>query len=119
MTTETTGVAGLADLLDGDGPLISLAAAARLLPGRGANHPSPSCMSRWIGRGVRGVDGQVHRLQAVRVGAYWRTTAAAVRRFVAATSRPAGASPEAELRTPAERSRASARAAAELAAMGI
>jgi hypothetical protein len=106
------------DLFGGhDGPLLSLAEAGRLLPGRGVDHPTPSCLSRWIQRGVVGADGRRHKLEAVRVGSLWRTTAAAVRRFVAATTAPAGAA--AEPRSPGERRKASERAAAELARMGV
>ena len=113
------------DLLDGaDGELISRAKAARTLPGRGANNPSPSCMGRWIKHGVTGVDGKRHRLEAVQVGSYWKTTAAAVRRFVRATSglpsatdSPARAA--SEPRSPAEGRRGSDTAAAELEAMGV
>jgi hypothetical protein len=57
--------------------LISLAQAARLLPpGRNGKTTHISTLMRWINPGVRGV-----RLEAVRLGGRWLTSAAALQRF--------------------------------------
>jgi hypothetical protein len=63
-------------------PLISMSRAAALIPpyrpGRGT---SPSTIWRWITRGVALPDGTRLRLEAVRCGSRWLTSAAAIELF--------------------------------------
>jgi hypothetical protein len=57
--------------------LISLVQAARLIPpGRNGKATHISTLMRWINPGARGV-----RLEAVRLGGRWLTSAAALQRF--------------------------------------
>jgi hypothetical protein len=57
--------------------LICLAQAAKLLPpGRRGKATHVSTLMRWINPGARGV-----RLEAVRLGGRWLTSAAALQRF--------------------------------------
>ena len=100
--------------------IISLAAAARMLPpGRRGRPVTLSCILRWILDGVRLKSGQIVRLEAVRLGGRWITSTEALQRFAA------GQTPEPEdlarplPLTPSARHRASARAAAELNKVGI
>jgi len=64
-------------------PQIKLTAAARLVRhGRAIN---VAALRRWIDRGVRAPNGGRVRLEAIRAAdGAWTTTAAAVRRFLAA-----------------------------------
>lgn len=66
-----------------DEPLMPLSQAARLVPSARADHAHPSALLRWVVDGRR-VRGRVFRLEAVRVGASWFTSAEAVRRFTRA-----------------------------------
>lgn len=59
-------------------------AAALLPPGRGGRPITPSCLSRWIVTGFKTRSGQVVRLEAVRVGSRWATSAEALQRFLEA-----------------------------------
>lgn len=98
-------------------PLISLSQAAARFPGhRGAERLHPATLTRWILKGVLAVDGRRVKLEAVRLGCRWLTSEPALQRFADALSVPptAGAHP----RTPTARQKASARADAELRAMG-
>jgi hypothetical protein len=75
------------DLLGTGEPVISPAAAARLLPKRWVlrkgrrtlKHPSAKQVIRWITLGFKGV-----RLAGVKVGVGWFTSAGAVQRFTEA-----------------------------------
>jgi len=97
--------------------LISLAQAAARFPGhRGAERLHPATLTRWILRGVRSVDGHRVKLEALRVGCRWLTSEPALRRFADALGAPPTDAPP--MRTPTARHTASARAAAELRAMG-
>ena len=65
--------------------LISLTQAAKLLPGaRGSSRRHPATLTRWIINGSRAVDGRRVRLEAIRCGSSWATSAAALARFCAA-----------------------------------
>lgn len=69
-------------ILNGE-PLIGLAAAGRLLPGHRANrHVDGATIWRWITKGSKSTSGGIVRLEAVRVGGRWVTSAGAIRRFV-------------------------------------
>ena len=107
-------------VLNGE-PLIPLAAVSGVLPAhRGSGHIGGQTVFRWITRGVRAVDGRVVRLEAVRLGSRWLTSAAAVGRFSAALTTPAIAptSPTADPTTPSAPRRPTA-AGRELDALGI
>ncbi len=62
--------------------LITLAEAARLLPG----NPSPSSLWRWRTKGCHGV-----KLRAWLIGGRWHTSREALQAFVAATTAAAQA----------------------------
>lgn len=98
--------------------LISLSAAARLLPpNRGQRPVDPSCVLRWITDGVK-VGGKIVRLEAIRLGGRWLTSAEALQRFAEAqTPRPEGVM--ALPRPPVSRQRAVERAQQRLKAVGI
>ena len=108
----------MSEVLAGRG--IGLAQASKLFPpyrpGRGTH---AATLTRWIQRGVRGLDGQLHKLDAVRCGSRWITTPGAVERFLASqqqhsepVDRPATD------RTPKKRNAAAEAAVAELERMG-
>jgi hypothetical protein len=104
--------------------LIPLTEACRLVPpGRGGRQTHLSTILRWILKGSKGPGGHLIRLEAMRVGGRWMTSAAALQRFAEALTphlaaddgRAAVPSP----RTPGQRQRASDRAGAELEKLGI
>ncbi len=97
--------------------LISLVQAAARFPGhRGANRLHPATLTRWILKGARSVNGERVKLEAMRLGSRWLTSEPALQRFAdALAGTPSEAPPT---RTPTTRRRASARAEAELRAMG-
>ena len=97
--------------------LLSLADAGRYLPGsRGCNHVNPATVFRWVTRGVRALNGTRVKLEAVRAGSRWLTSAEALTRFTAALS----AQPQPVSPRPQTPSRRAATAAGEaLAQMGI
>jgi hypothetical protein len=101
--------------------VLSLAQAAKLQPpGRRGRSMSLSCVLRWVLQGVRGPDGKVVRLEAVRLGGRWLTSREALQRFAEAqTPRLDGADSLPAPRAPSLRQRASERAAAELEKAGI
>jgi hypothetical protein len=102
---------------------IRLAAAARSVPPiRAGRAVHPSTVLRWILRGSRLPDGSRLRLEAVRTPGGWFTSREAIDRFLAALTEAAlarGGAPTPAPRTPAQRRRSSARAAEQLAAVGI
>src|SRR5262245_25487625 len=103
--------------------LISLAAAARMIPPHRGSRTAPSTVFRWLTRGVRLPGGQILRLEGLRLADRWLTTCEAVQRFLVAqheahglhASNPGPTPP----RTPAQRQRAAERAAARLEDLGI
>jgi hypothetical protein len=101
--------------------LLSLAQAAKIQPpGRRDRPMSLSCILRWLLHGVRGPDGKVVRLEAVRLGGRWLTSREALQRFAEAqTPCLDGAADSPAPRPPSARQRASDRAAAELQKEGI
>ncbi len=93
--------------------IIGFAAAAASLPGaKGATHCARFTRIRWVKKGVRGV-----KLEAVKVGNSWVTSQEALARFFAATTAQAGGTTEPE-RTPAQRTKDSMAAIAQLKAAG-
>jgi hypothetical protein len=107
-------------LLNGES-LIGLGEAARSLPGSRTNPTMcPTTILRWINRGARARDGQLVRLEAVRIGSRWFTSHEALARF---SERLGGVSTndgsdETPIRSPASQDRASKKAAAALEARG-
>jgi len=100
--------------------ILSLPQAARFLPSFRLGKPvNPATIWRWIADGVKLPDGSRVRLEAIRLGSRWLTSAEALQRFAAAQTPPltdeAGPPPH----TPTQRERAAERAARELDAIGI
>lgn len=98
-----------------------LSEAARRLPSARQGKPvTLSCMLRWIMKGVRLPDGQIVRLEAVRLGGRWITSDEALQRFVEAQT-PDFAVEEtpAPPRSPTARQRASSKAARRVEKLGI
>src|SRR5438067_1404994 len=100
---------------------ISLATACELIPpGRGGRRTHLSTLLRWVLKGSKAPSGQLVRLEAIRVGGRWMTSAEALQRFAEAlTPRLGDTAPAPTPRTPAGRQRASAKAAVELEKRGI
>jgi hypothetical protein len=98
---------------------LTLAEACHVLPrGRNGSKPHLSTLIRWILHGSPGPAGRRVKLSAVRIGAKWVTSRAAIREFVKAlTPRPNG--DVRRPRTPMQRRRASEAAAAGLAEVGV
>ena len=97
--------------------LISFAQAAAMFPSSRRDRPvSPSCIWRWFRHGVRLANGQVVRLEAVKVAGRHLTSVEAVRRFVASQQIDDAAVPDRPTenrptsRSPARRQRDSERA---------
>jgi hypothetical protein len=108
----------LSEISAGKGEVLSKA-GRRLPPSRGDNHPTLSCLLRWIQDGVLGPNGKRIRLEAARCGGRWLTTAAAIERFIAAQSPSISDEPTPAPRPAGKRQRASQRAAAQLEKIGI
>jgi hypothetical protein len=101
---------------------LPLAEAAKLIPpARSGKRTHLSTVLRWILRGVRLPDGHVVRLEGIRLGGRWFTSRQALQRFAERQTPKLGATPEQSVvpRSPARRQRDSARAAADLEAMGL
>ena len=64
--------------------LLSFAVLARALPSRSGGHACPSTLWRWSTVGARNTTGERLRLERVRVGGCWFSSAEAVGRFLAA-----------------------------------
>jgi hypothetical protein len=101
-------------------PLISLAAAAKLIPpARTGRRTHLSTLIRWITTGAKAPDGVRVRLEGYRMGSRWMTSAAALTRFMEALTPRLNAEPAPAPRSPAGRRRESERAAKELERAGI
>lgn len=96
---------------------LNLAQAARLFPG--PKPPSPATVGRFMAKGSRGVDGQRIKLQGIRSGSRWFTTAEYITAFLKALSD--GVEPETQPtpRTAGQITRAAEKAGAELERIGI
>jgi hypothetical protein len=98
---------------------LSLAQAARRLPpGRNGAPCSLQCVLRWVLNGSRALDGKLVRLEAVRLGGRWITSAEAIARFAAALTPPTSENVLSS-RTPRQRRRAAEQAERELEKLGI
>jgi hypothetical protein len=81
-----------------------------------------STVFRWVLRGVRGPDGRMVKLQALRLGGKYITSREALQRFAEATTPNElldNGRPRITRRSPAQRQKASERAERELREMGI
>ncbi|MGE5610671.1 MAG: DUF1580 domain-containing protein [Bacillota bacterium] len=109
----TTGEAHSGDLLD-EG-LITIAQAAKLVPGRNGKSSHFCRVYDWV---LHGTAGGI-RLEAVRCGGVWYTSKPALRRFFerATEAKLTGKAPA--MRTPRERSRAVEAAKRQLQSEGI
>ena len=99
---------------------LPLAVAARLVPaGRNGKKTHLSTLLRWITRGAKTPSGEIARLEALRLGSRWVTSAAALQRFAAALTPPLSDAPTSAPPSPAARKRASEKAEAELKKLGV
>ena len=97
-----------------------LTRAARRIPSTRQGKPvTLSCLLRWVLAGVRSPNGKRVRLEAARLANRWITTPGALRRFVQAQTPRFDAEDTPVVRSPAQRRRASERAAKELERAGI
>jgi hypothetical protein len=94
-------------------------AARRLPPGRGNRPVSLSCVLRWVLDGAKAPDGTRIKLEALRLGGRWVTSAEALRRFAEALTPQAGSTPNPKVRTPTARQKAIERAEKVLEKAGI
>src|SRR5271156_2732610 len=95
----------LSEIESGQG--LRLAQAAKLLPSNRGNKPvTMSCLCRWVLSGVKLPSGAVIRLEAARLSGKWLTSAAAIRRFVAAQTPNINADPAPTTRTARQQQRA-------------
>lgn len=101
--------------------LLTLSQAARILPSSRLGRPvTLSCVLRWVLRGLKVPGGNVVRLEAIRLGGKWITSQEALQRFADRQTPCLDAAGEvSQVRSAGQRSRANARAAAELAKIGI
>lgn len=91
----------------------------RYLPKRRGRPVHISTIMRWINHGVKGPDGRLVRLEAVRMGG-WVTSLEAVSRFTAALTPAITPHAQSTLpRTPGQRERAALRAREELVRRGV
>jgi hypothetical protein len=98
--------------------ILSLRQAAKLFPPARQGKPvSFQCVLRWVLNGARGPDGELVRLESLRIGSRWVTSREAIQRFAEALT-PEIATP-APARTRRQRLRAAAKAEHELDRMGI
>ncbi len=107
--------------------LISFGQAARRLPPCREGKPvSPSTPFRWAKNGIRRADGVLVRLEAIRAGGRWLTSAEALARFCERLTAPHSgrdldtqSALPADTRTPGQRQRASELAASDLERKGL
>ena len=94
--------------------LVEVIHAPREFPSIGGRRPHKATVYRWCTRGVRGV-----KLETLLIGGTLCTSVEAIRRFILATSQRKAGAAEELTRTPAQRRRASERAARELEKLGV
>jgi hypothetical protein len=106
-------MSGIIDVMAED--TLTLAEACRVLPrGRNGSRPHLSTVLRWILQGAPAYDGRRVKLAAVRGGAKWVTSRAAIREFVEALTPPPDGEAARPPRTAKQRQRESERAGREL-----
>jgi hypothetical protein len=100
--------------------LLSLAQAAKILPaGRNGKKAHPATIFRWIAKGAKDPDGQLVRLDGLRVGGRWLTSKEALQRFAERLTPELDRQPAFHVRTARQRQLASERAGRELERLGI
>jgi hypothetical protein len=102
--------------------IVSIHEAAAVFPGRRPGKKlNFRTLWRWIIKGIHAADGQIVRLEAVRLGARWVTSREAIARFSArltpTTTEITGSA--GNMRTPTQRQLDGRVAAKELEKMGI
>lgn len=98
---------------------LTLSQAAKLVPSYRAGRPTHvSRLVRWITNGVRTDDGRLVKLEALRLGGQWVTSALAIQRFAEAMT-PSEADIHSPSQNTASRRKAAERASRELDAIGI
>jgi hypothetical protein len=106
------------EILAGSG--LSLSQAAKKFPSFREDKPvAPSTVFRWIASGVRLPDGSRVRLEAVRLGGRWLTSAPAIERFIVRQTPSLETTSAPMPRTPRQRAKAAERAGRELDRIGI
>ncbi len=99
-------------------PALTLSQAAKLVPSYRVGRPTHvSRLVRWIVNGVRADDGRLIKLEAMRLGGQWVTSAAALQRFAEAMT-PAQR-PLAPLQTAISRRKSAEQASRALDAIGL
>jgi hypothetical protein len=97
----------------------SLRDAAKLVPsGRLGKPVSFQCLLRWALDGARGPDGQLVKLEALRLGGRWITSKEALQRFAERLTPHTDNTPT-PARTPRQRRRENEKAERELEQAGI
>ncbi|HKA06661.1 MAG TPA: DUF1580 domain-containing protein [Gemmataceae bacterium] len=114
--TATANISDRISRLTEEGLIGMVEAAASMGTFRGGRPCHPSTIARWSTKGIRLANGEILKLEVLRCGNSFRTSKAALRRFVEAQQDTSAIDPP---RTPTERRRANDRAAAELAEMGV
>lgn len=98
--------------------LLSLGQAARRIPPYRGCKTNPSTIFRWLRDGVRLPNGELLRLEGMRLAGRWLTSEQALDRFLAAQDLECNPNlqliPAAPMRTATQRRRASERAAREI-----
>ncbi|QJW93151.1 hypothetical protein [Frigoriglobus tundricola] len=120
-TVSTPTPAAAPSLLTSGEKLFSPAAIAKQIPShRDKAHLNGATVFRWIVRGVKTANGDVIRLEAVKLGSFWRTSLEAVERFsskLTSASIQTDTPPAPLAPTPKQRSRAAAKASREADAL--
>jgi hypothetical protein len=99
--------------------ILSLREAAKLLPSSRLGRPcSFQCILRWILNGTKSPDGQIVKLEALRLGGRWITSREALQRFAEALTPPTTDN-SVSTRTPKHCRRAADRAEQQLERLGI
>ena len=101
----------------GDG--LSVARAAKLLPGRGEGGCSPESCWRHMTKGARSAAGTRIKLESLRIGGVRYTSRGAIERFIRALQDPAPATPPPAPAAQTKRRREVEQAEAELAGLGV
>lgn len=101
--------------------IVSIHAAAALYPGRRPGKKlNFTTIWRWVTKGVRSTNGQLVRLEAVRLGARWVTSREAIARFSRRLTTPTDApTTTSKRRTPSQRERDNQAAKKQLEKIGI
>jgi hypothetical protein len=121
--SDTASTPAPLSLLTNGERLLSPAALAKQIPSHRerARHINAATVFRWITRGVKTPGGELIKLEAIKVGSFWRTSMEAAVRFfdalTAASHAPADTPPAPPAPTPKQRSRAAAKASRAADAM--